>query len=60
MFFLFYFGEAAVGLEDKAEWETDHGKPICQTNEWYKYYTNCLNHVKNPRKCPLYPQPSIL
>lgn len=33
MFFLFYFGGTGVGPEDKAEWETDHGKPISQLNE---------------------------
>lgn len=43
-FFLFCFREAVVGLEGKGEWETDHGKPKCQTNEYNKYYTNCLNH----------------
>ena len=34
MFFLFCFWEAVVSSEGKTEWETDHGKPKCKTNEY--------------------------
>lgn len=59
MFFLFCFRGAGVGPEDKAEWETDHGKPISQPNENdTDIQIVYLSNVKKPRKCPLYPKSS--